>query len=178
MVASTWLESALFTSTPHAPQVLRANKESILTVIEVFIHDPLYKWALTTTAANRRQHGGAGGGAADEVRAGRPGPAAEWVCGCSQGRPSCRGLPAALIGPPRITCIAPPHLPTYLTRWMMAAARRVVQAARVQARASTWPTPMPSARCCASSRSWRGWRRVSGHALEWLTGQQVAGGVS
>lgn len=38
-----------------APQVLRASKESILTVIEVFIHDPLYKWALTTTAAARRQ---------------------------------------------------------------------------------------------------------------------------
>ena len=50
-------------SLPNA-QVLRANKESILTVIEVFIHDPLYKWALTTTAANRRQHDG---GAADEV---------------------------------------------------------------------------------------------------------------
>ena len=33
-------------------------------MIEVFIHDPLYKWALTTTAANRRQHEGAGG---DEV---------------------------------------------------------------------------------------------------------------
>ncbi len=51
---------------PANAQVLRANKESILTVIEVFIHDPLYKWALTTTAANRRQHDG---GAADEVRA-------------------------------------------------------------------------------------------------------------
>lgn len=37
-------------------RVLRASKESVLTVIEVFIHDPLYKWALTTTAANRRQH--------------------------------------------------------------------------------------------------------------------------
>lgn len=44
--------------------MLRANKESILTVIEVFIHDPLYKWALTTTAANRRQHDGA----VEEVR--------------------------------------------------------------------------------------------------------------
>jgi ataxia telangiectasia mutated family protein len=35
---------------------LRDCKASILTVIEVFIHDPLYKWALTTTAAARRQH--------------------------------------------------------------------------------------------------------------------------
>lgn len=52
---------------PTPSQVLRANKESILTVIEVFIHDPLYKWALTTTAANRRQHDAPGGAAADEV---------------------------------------------------------------------------------------------------------------
>lgn len=50
---------------PPPPQVLRASKESVLTVVEVFIHDPLYKWALTTTAANRRQHdadAAAGGG--------------------------------------------------------------------------------------------------------------------
>lgn len=49
------------------PQVLRASKESVLTVVEVFIHDPLYKWALTTTAANRRQHEAdvAGGGGAE-----------------------------------------------------------------------------------------------------------------
>lgn len=46
----------------HLPlQVLRASKEGILTVIEVFIHDPLYKWALTTTAAARRQHDAPGG---------------------------------------------------------------------------------------------------------------------
>ncbi|KAL4452130.1 hypothetical protein ABPG75_007792 [Micractinium tetrahymenae] len=53
-------------------RVLRASKESILTVVEVFIHDPLYKWALTTTAANRRQHeadaAAAGGGVEDDDR--------------------------------------------------------------------------------------------------------------
>ncbi|PSC71129.1 serine threonine-kinase ATM isoform X1 [Micractinium conductrix] len=62
-------------------RVLRANKESILTVIEVFIHDPLYKWALTTTAANRRQHeADAGdedidGGSGVSAAAGAGGPA-------------------------------------------------------------------------------------------------------
>jgi ataxia telangiectasia mutated family protein len=39
--------------------VLRASKDSLLTVVEVFIHDPLYKWALTPTDAARRQHDGA-----------------------------------------------------------------------------------------------------------------------
>ena len=59
--------------TAHA-QVLRASKESLLTVVEVFIHDPLYKWALTTTAANRRQQqqdgadDGPAGANANEVR--------------------------------------------------------------------------------------------------------------
>ena len=52
--------------------MLRANKESILTVVEVFIHDPLYKWGLTPAKANRRQQDGAeaagqegGGGSVD-----------------------------------------------------------------------------------------------------------------
>ena len=36
-------------------RVLRANKESLLTILEVFIHDPLYKWQLTTARAQQRQ---------------------------------------------------------------------------------------------------------------------------
>ena len=36
-------------------QVLRANKEVLLTIMEVFIYDPLYKWALTTSRALQRQ---------------------------------------------------------------------------------------------------------------------------
>ena len=36
-------------------RVLRAHKESLLTIVEVFIHDPLYKWALTPADAQLRQ---------------------------------------------------------------------------------------------------------------------------
>ena len=40
-------------------RVLRANKESLLTILEVFIHDPLYKWQLTSQRAQQRQKGDA-----------------------------------------------------------------------------------------------------------------------
>jgi ataxia telangiectasia mutated family protein len=72
-----------------APQVLRASKESILTVIEVFIHDPLYKWALTTTAAARRQTEAG----AEEVGTGGPAgwqQSPGWLAGTVL---SCRGDP-------------------------------------------------------------------------------------
>lgn len=36
-------------------RVLRAHKESLLTIVEVFIHDPLYKWALSPADAQLRQ---------------------------------------------------------------------------------------------------------------------------
>ncbi|XP_028948774.1 serine/threonine-protein kinase ATM-like [Malus domestica] len=29
--------------------VMRTNKEALLTIVEVFIHDPLYKWAFITS---------------------------------------------------------------------------------------------------------------------------------
>ncbi|KAL6493547.1 hypothetical protein OROGR_032326 [Orobanche gracilis] len=35
--------------------VMRTNKEALLTIIEVFIHDPLYKWALSPLKAMRHQ---------------------------------------------------------------------------------------------------------------------------
>lgn len=35
--------------------VMRENKEALLTIIEVFIHDPLYKWALSPLKALQRQ---------------------------------------------------------------------------------------------------------------------------
>lgn len=35
--------------------VMRTNKEALLTIIEVFIHDPLYKWALSPLKALLRQ---------------------------------------------------------------------------------------------------------------------------
>ena len=36
-------------------RVLRVHKESLLTIVEVFIHDPLYRWALTPANAHQRQ---------------------------------------------------------------------------------------------------------------------------
>ena len=36
-------------------RVLRVHKESLLTIMEVFIHDPLYRWALTPANAQQRQ---------------------------------------------------------------------------------------------------------------------------
>jgi len=44
--------------------VLRANRESLLTLVEVLIHDPITKWTMTREKANRRQ-----AGTADEVDA-------------------------------------------------------------------------------------------------------------
>lgn len=35
--------------------VMRMNKEALLTIVEVFIHDPLYKWALSPLKALQRQ---------------------------------------------------------------------------------------------------------------------------
>ena len=36
-------------------RVLREHKESLLTIIEVFIHDPLFRWGLTPLGAQQRQ---------------------------------------------------------------------------------------------------------------------------
>ena len=57
-------------------RVLRAHKESLLTIIEVFMHDPLYKWALSPKAARTRQAATADA-AEEEVAAIEEAPAAE-----------------------------------------------------------------------------------------------------
>lgn len=36
-------------------EVLRQNKSTILTIVEVLLHDPLYAWSLTSDQASRRQ---------------------------------------------------------------------------------------------------------------------------
>lgn len=36
-------------------EVLRQNKSTILTIVEVLLHDPLYSWALTSNQASKRQ---------------------------------------------------------------------------------------------------------------------------
>ena len=38
--------------------VLREHRESLLTIMEVFLHDPLYQWALTPALASRKQNTG------------------------------------------------------------------------------------------------------------------------
>ena len=38
-------------------RVLRANKEELLTILEVLTHDPLYNWSMTPEKAYRIQHG-------------------------------------------------------------------------------------------------------------------------
>jgi phosphatidylinositol kinase/protein kinase (PI-3 family) len=45
-------------------RVLRVHKESLLTIVEVFIHDPLYRWALTPANAHQRQVSSMGDAAA------------------------------------------------------------------------------------------------------------------
>ena len=42
----------------EALTVMRAARESLLTVIEVFIHDPLINWKMTAEQAQRRQKNG------------------------------------------------------------------------------------------------------------------------
>lgn len=36
-------------------QVLREHKEALLTVVQVVLHDPMYRWQMTTTRALRKQ---------------------------------------------------------------------------------------------------------------------------
>jgi len=38
-------------------KVLRMHKSRLITLVEVFIHDPLYKWTLSTKKALSLQHG-------------------------------------------------------------------------------------------------------------------------
>ena len=51
----TGVEGVMSKCSEETLRVLRANKESLLTILEVFIHDPLYKWQLTTARAQQRQ---------------------------------------------------------------------------------------------------------------------------
>ena len=75
--------------------MLRASREALLTVVEVVLHDPLCKWALTPVRAKRRQRedaaaegleleGGEGAGALGAARWGR---AAGWLVAATAGLP-------------------------------------------------------------------------------------------
>lgn len=43
------------TAAACAVQVLREHKEALLTVVQVVLHDPMYRWQMTTTRALRKQ---------------------------------------------------------------------------------------------------------------------------
>eukprot|EP00963_Diacronema_lutheri_P006938 scaffold622_cov335-Pavlova_lutheri.AAC.6 len=49
------VEGPMRKSCEETMEVMRRNKESLLTIIEVFLHDPLYQWALTVEAAMQHQ---------------------------------------------------------------------------------------------------------------------------
>uniref|UniRef100_J3KVN7 Serine/threonine-protein kinase ATM n=1 Tax=Oryza brachyantha TaxID=4533 RepID=J3KVN7_ORYBR len=51
----TGVEGVFRRSCEKTLSVMRANKEALLTIIEVFVHDPLYKWALSPLKALQRQ---------------------------------------------------------------------------------------------------------------------------
>jgi len=51
----TGVEGPMRRSCESTMLVLRENKEAILTIVEVFLHDPLYKWTMTVKDAARRQ---------------------------------------------------------------------------------------------------------------------------
>lgn len=51
----TGVEGAMRRCSEETLRVLRTQKEFFLTVLEVLLHDPLYRWGLTEVQANRRQ---------------------------------------------------------------------------------------------------------------------------
>ena len=54
-MGATGVEGPMRRCCEETLRVLRAQKEALLTVLEVLLHDPLYKWGLTLVKAHRRQ---------------------------------------------------------------------------------------------------------------------------
>lgn len=84
---------------PCCLQALRSHKEALLTVVEVVLHDPMYKWQMTPVKAQRRQQdpiAADGGGAAAATPAGPAAGAASSGAASSAGGPAGSG--AAAIG--------------------------------------------------------------------------------
>lgn len=67
----TGTEGAFRMACEATMRVLRSNAPSVLTILEVLLHDPLYRWMLSPLAARQRQQEEEKGGAAM-----RPTPAA------------------------------------------------------------------------------------------------------
>lgn len=51
----TGVEGVYRKSCEKTMEVLRQNKSTILTIVEVLLHDPLYAWTLSSSAASKRQ---------------------------------------------------------------------------------------------------------------------------
>lgn len=54
-LGTTGVEGVYRKSCEKSMEVLRQHKSTILTIVEVLLHDPLYSWALTSSAAAKRQ---------------------------------------------------------------------------------------------------------------------------
>ncbi|CAM9360080.1 unnamed protein product, partial [Sphacelaria rigidula] len=93
----TGTEGAFRKACEAAMRVLRSDAPSVLTILEVLLHDPLYKWMLSPLAARQRQqdesraeNGGNRGGVASVVAA-----AAEAAAGAEDAEDSGVGGDAA-----------------------------------------------------------------------------------
>ena len=98
----------------EALRVLRAHKRSLATIVEVFIHDPLYRWALTPADAQRRQPARSAGEAGPPAAAGGT-PAAGTAAGAAatgrQAAPLRMQCGSGTLGPTLPSC-QPPLPPT------------------------------------------------------------------
>lgn len=54
-LGSSGVEGVFRRSCEHTMEVLRHNKQTIVTIIEVLLHDPLYTWTLSSSEVARRQ---------------------------------------------------------------------------------------------------------------------------
>lgn len=55
-LGSTGVEGVFRRSCEKTMNVLRQNKKTILTIVEVLLHDPLYAWTLTNKKISERQN--------------------------------------------------------------------------------------------------------------------------
>lgn len=55
-LGSTGVEGVFRKSCEKTMEVLRQNKKTIVTILEVLLHDPLYSWTLTNRQISRRQN--------------------------------------------------------------------------------------------------------------------------
>ncbi|BDA48015.1 Serine-protein kinase ATM [Coccomyxa sp. Obi] len=66
-MGATGVEGVMRKCCEETLRVLRVHKESLLTIVEVFIHDPLYRWALTPANAQQRQVSSLGDASSQEL---------------------------------------------------------------------------------------------------------------